>query len=65
MADGIVQRVGEATASLSLAGAAGDTAARRLVAKVDSNCVNTLRAKGVGYFLQSNGGVAVLVRGTV
>ncbi len=65
LADGIVQGVGEATAPLGLAGTAGDTAARGLVAEVDSNYINTLRKKGVGYFLQSNGSVAVLVRGTV
>ena len=65
LANGIVQGVGEATASLGIAGTASDTATRGLVAEVDSNCVNTLRKKGVGYFLQSDGGVAVLVRRTV
>lgn len=65
LTDGVIERVGEATPAFGLAGTAGDTAARGLVAEVDSNCVNTLRAKGVGYFLQSEGSVAVLMRGAV
>lgn len=65
LTDGVVQGIGEATPAFGLAGTASDTAARGLVAEVDSNCVNTLRAKGVGYFLQSEGSVAVLMRGAV
>ena len=65
MADGVVQGIGEATPAFGLAGTASDTAARGLVAEMDSNRVNTLRAEGVGYFLQGNGSVAMLMRGTV